>query len=190
MTLDDLLPPLQKRVFVYLAESEPQTIREISKGVKADYSATHRAFKKLESKKMLQVVAQKTYNNNEYGRYWISEVGAYVALCEGVKSSKLLQRALRFYPENQNLHCLLEVSPILGIKGFDVACLALLNKGKIEQKDISAVITAQMQDKISVEDANKIVEIIKKYPSIYVSFDAEMQRRNRNYEEFRKSYSK
>ena len=180
MTLDDLLPPFQKRIFVYLAESEPQTIREISKGVSADYSATHRAFKKLESKKMLQVVAQKTYNNNEYGRYWISEVGAYVALCEGVSAFKLLHRSLRFYPENQNLHCLLEISPILGIRGFDIACLAFLNKGKIEQSDINSVIVSQMQDKLSVDDAKRIFEVIKKYPSINEQFKIDMQKRSRN----------
>ena len=153
---------------------------ETGKALDEDYKSLWTAFKALENKKLVGKVSAKVYRNVEYPLFWLTEGGVYVALCQGINPDALLEKALKIYPENVVLHCLLEISPILGIKGFDVACLAVLNKGKIEQSDINSVIVAQMQDRLSVEDAKRIVDIIKKYPSINEQFKIDMQKRLRS----------
>ncbi len=179
-----MLPPLQKRVFTYLAKNSPQTKNEIKKGVKGDYKATWTALKELEDKKLIHPLTKKIYHNVEYDRYWITETGIFTALCEGINARKLLQKAIDFYPSMQNMHFLIEILPILGIKGFDTLCLAIINKGKIEQSDINALMVVQAQDKLSADDKRNLIEIMKKTPSIYASFEVDFQKRLKNLEEF------
>ncbi len=75
-----------------------------------------------------------------------------------------MEKALAIYPKDEFLHYFIEVSPLLGIKGFDLACLAIIKKGKIEQSDILKLATVNDFD---VENTEKVIEITKKYPAIY-----------------------
>ena len=45
LTKNDTLPSLQKAIVTYMADNEPKTIRQISKGLSKDYSATYTSFK-------------------------------------------------------------------------------------------------------------------------------------------------
>lgn len=186
-TLEDLLPHKQKLLFIYLAENSPQTINEIKKGVKGDYKATWTSLNELKDKKLIQPLTKKIYHNVEYDRYWITETGIFTALCEGVNAHKLLRKAKEFYPNKQNIHLLIEILPILGIKGFDTLCLAIINKGKIEQNDINALMVAQAQDKLSADEKRNLIEIMKKNPRVYASFKIDFQKRLKNLEEFKQA---
>jgi hypothetical protein len=46
----DVLPPLQRRIFLYLAEKDPQTINETVKALKRQYKSSWIAFWQLREK--------------------------------------------------------------------------------------------------------------------------------------------
>jgi hypothetical protein len=170
LTTKELLPPLQKRIFLFLSENEPQTINETVKALKGHYKSSWLAFNALEKKAMIKKVTLKLYRGREYPCFWITEGGVFVALCEGANPNKLLEKVQKIYPENKVLQCLLEISPILGIDGFKVVYLAVLAKGKVEESDLATLMATQMQSKITIEDASKLVEIVKKYPEEHERF--------------------
>jgi hypothetical protein len=122
----------------------------------------------------------KTYRRREFPLFWVTESGVFVALCEGASPDILFEKSVNIYPENRVLRCLLEISPILGTEGFKGLYLAVLNKGTVEQGDISTLIATQMQHKITVEEAKKLVEIVRKYPEQYEQFKKSMGQLKKN----------
>jgi|SRR3989304_5441459 len=184
LTQNDVLPPLQRRIFIYLAEKDPQTINETVKALKGHYKSSWIAFGRLEKKGMIKKVSSKTYRGREYPCFWITEGGVFVALCEGVNPTVLLEKSVKVYPENRVLHCLLEISPILGIAGFKTLYLAVLGRGKVEENDIAILVATQMQHKLTIEEGKEIVEIVRKYPEQYEQFRENMKQLHKNMRKF------
>jgi len=181
-TAQELLPPLQKRVLLYLAESDPQTINETVKALKGNYKSTWLAFNSLEKNRLIQKVTLKWYRGREYPQFWLTEGGVFVALCEEASTAALFEKSAGIYPENKVLHCLLEISPILSTEGFRALCFSFFRNGKLEQSDIDMLIASQMQHKLTVEEAKQLVEIMKKYPEQYKRFSEDMKQLQNNVE--------
>ncbi len=117
-----------------------------------------------EEKNLIQTVTSKNYRGREYPRFWLTESGVLLALCEGVKQKTLIERTLDIYPEKKDLLFLLETIPILGKNAFDVAYLAVLREGKLQESDVIAVCGAQLQTKLSPEEIKQLSATLKKYP--------------------------
>jgi ribosomal protein L28 len=66
ITKKTFLPPLQKKVLLYLANNEPKTINETVKALKSHYKSTWNAFNNLEKKTLINPVSTKKYQGQEY----------------------------------------------------------------------------------------------------------------------------
>lgn len=146
----DILPPLQKRIVLFLANNDPQTINETVKGLRGSYKSFWTAFNSLKQKQFLNSVSVKSYRGREYPRFWVSPTGVLLALFEGVSPESLLEKSLEIYPEDTNLQPILEVSPILGTEAFKFAFQVILAKGKLEQSDIPMIIFTQAQKDLDI----------------------------------------
>jgi hypothetical protein len=164
LTKKTYLPPLQRKLFLHIANNEPKNINQTVKAVKGHYKSCWSAFKQLEKKKLIKPVESKGSQGQEYPRYWVSEDGAFVALCEGAKAKSVIKRTLEIYPKRRDLQYLLEAVTILGVDAFDVAYFAYVRKGKLEQSDLAIVLATQMQHELSPEGVIKFSELLQRYP--------------------------
>lgn len=178
LTKKTFLPPLQKKILIYLASNEPETINESVKATKSHYKSTWSVFKKLEEKKLIKAVGFKSYQGQEYPRYWVSEDGAFIALCEGAKANEVIRRAFEVYPENRGLHYLLEATSILGTEAFQKGYFAIISKGKIETSDAAAMLLTQIQNGLTEADFLQYFELLQKYPEHRPQLDATLSELN------------
>lgn len=157
-------PPLQKRIIMYLAQSTPQTINKTTKEIKGHYKSSWTAFNTLKKKGLIKEVALKPYQGREYPQFWLTELGIYVALHERANPEILLRTTCEIYPENKTLQFLIEAAPILGEYALDVLYLIALNKGVIEQIDLTSIFAAQILNKLTPKQIKEFVSVLKKYP--------------------------
>src|SRR5208283_5843879 len=120
------LPILQKKIFLHLANSDPEDINEVVTDLKSHYKSTWTAFKQLEKKNLVKAVSTKSYQGQEYPLYWLTPDGAFIALCEGANAERLIRKVLGIYPENKDLPYLLESTSILGTEAFRIGYLAFV----------------------------------------------------------------
>jgi len=158
----EFLTPLQKKILLFLAVSHPQTKNETVKAIKGNYRSSWDAFKELERKNLIKAISLKVYRGREYPRFWVTENGIILAMSEKAKPEILLRKTQEIYPENRDLHFLIEVIPILGESAFKMLYLAVITNGKIEQNDLIPIFAAQ--GKLTDEDLRKYISILKKYP--------------------------
>ena len=163
-------PPLQKRIILYLAQSKPRTINETKKGISGHYKSSWTAFKSLKKKGLIKKTTSKNYRGRQYPCFWVTELGIFLALCEGAKSEVLLKKTLEVYPENRDLQFLIEAIPILGKHAFRLLYQVVLTKGEIEQRDITSIFAAQMQEKFTPKQKRQFITVLKKYPEQYQRF--------------------
>jgi hypothetical protein len=148
-----VLHKLQRKILIQLSENRPMTINETATTLNEHYKATWNAFKKLEKMNAITKVGSKTYQNNEYPLFWVTEDGAILALCEDANQSRVLRRAFRIYPNNRNLHFALEIMPIFGLDAFKLVCTAFTKKGKLDDSDKAQIYATQMQNKFTFIEA-------------------------------------
>ncbi len=125
ITKKTFLPPLRKKVLLYIANNEPKTINETVKALKSHYKSTWNAFNDLEKKNIIKPVSSKIYQGQEYPRYWVTEGGALIALCEGAKTKNVIERTIEIYPEKKKIHYLLERFLFLELKRLTMDTLPL-----------------------------------------------------------------
>lgn len=164
-------PPLQRRIVLHLAQTSPKTINETAKeisktkkGIPRNYKSSWSAFKSLEEKGLIKDTTSKDYKNRKYPRSWLTDVGVLLALHEGAEPRALLKTTREIYPEDKDLHFLIEAVPILGKHALDVLYLAVLNRGAINQTDLISIFAAQTIDKLAPNQIAQFVAVLKKYP--------------------------
>jgi hypothetical protein len=157
-------PPLQKRIILYLAQSEPQTINQTRKGISGHYKSSWTAFKSLKRKGLIKETTSRNYRGRQYPCSWLTDLGVLFAIHEGAKPEVLLKTTREIYPENKDLHFLIEAVPILGKHALDVLYLAVLNRGVINQTDLIAIFAGQLQNKLNPKQITQFIEVLKKYP--------------------------
>jgi hypothetical protein len=182
-TKRDNLPPLQKRIILYLAKHEPQTINETVKGIrscqyKSSYKSSWTAFNSLEKKGLIKKTDVKTYRGREYPRFWLSSAGVFVALVEGASAQDLLEKTIKAYPNDKVLQCCLELAPFTGIEGYRVALSAILSKGKFEQSDATIMMLTQMEKDLSIKQFKQFLEVLKRYPKEYEKMKKQVEQFN------------
>jgi hypothetical protein len=164
-------PPLQRSIILHLAQSSPKTInataKEITKtkkGIPKNYKSFLLAFKTLQEKGLIKPTKTKVYRNREYPCWWLTDLGIFVAVHERTKTETLLKTAREIYPEDKDLHLVIEAAPILGQHALDVLYLAVLNRGEINPLDLVSIFAAQAIDKFTPKQISQFVEVLKKYP--------------------------
>jgi len=160
-------PPLQKRIILNLAQSRPQTINETMKGISGHYKSSWIAFNVLEQKSLIRKATSKDYRGRQYPCFWLTDLGIFLALHQGAKPETLLKTTLEIYPEDKSLQFLIEAVPIIGKNALDVLYLTALNKGMIEQEDVTSILAAQMQKKFTPEQIRRFIAVLRKYPEIH-----------------------
>lgn len=160
-------PPLQKRIILHLAQAGPQNINETKTAIKGHYKSTWIAFDILRKKGLITEVSSKLYRGKHYPRFWVTELGIYLALYEGAKPKDLLRTTLVIYPENKNLQFLIEAVPILGENAFEVLYLTALNNGHIEQADVFSILAKQMQKPLTTKEIDQFIAVLNKYPETH-----------------------
>ena len=116
------------------------------KGIPKNYKSLWITFQTLEEKGLIKNTTSKTYRNRQFPCFWLTDLGVLLALHEGTKPEVLLKTTREIYPENKDLHFLIEAAPILGKQALDVLYLAALNRGEINQTDLISIFAAQMQE--------------------------------------------
>lgn len=164
---DDILPPLQKRIVIYLAETEPSTINETMKAMEGHYKSHWRAFDALEEKNVIKKIEMKAYHGQEFPLFWLTPSGVLIALFEGVNHKVLLEKILKMYPDDKSLQIILEFSPIFGLEVLKIAFLTLQDKGKWDKKDLTMMMSLVVQNDFNGVQAEDIVTILKKNPKAY-----------------------
>jgi hypothetical protein len=168
----NILPPLQKRIVLHLAENEPQTINETVTAIEGHYKSSWIAFNKLEEKQIIKKIDTKSYRGREYPRFWLTDTGVLIALFEGVGFEVLLERTLEIYPDDKNIQILLELSPVFGTEVFKLAFLTILKKGKLDEDDLTMIVIAELNSPEAQSDfggrrPEDILALLKKHPVAY-----------------------
>jgi hypothetical protein len=166
------LPSLQKRILLYLAKHEPQTINETVKGIRSSqyrssYKSSWTAFNSLEKKGLIKKADVKTYRGREYPRFWLSSAGVFMALVQGASAQDLLEKAAVVYPDDRVLQCILEMAPFSGVERYRTGLSTILAKGKLEEFDATMMMMAQMQDDLSGKELIQVFKLLQKYPEQY-----------------------
>jgi hypothetical protein len=164
------LPPLQKKIVLYLAKTGPQTINQTAKKIKHSYKPSWIAFNSLEEKGIVRKGKTKEYRGNKYPLYWLTEEGVITALIEKASPTDLLAKTKEVYPNNQMLQYGLEMAPNLNLDIFRIFLTALKNKGTLEPVDLGTIFFTQMQTDMTLEKLVKALETMKKYPKEYKHF--------------------
>jgi hypothetical protein len=160
----ELLHPLQQSMLLCLAASGPQTINETAKAISGHYRSSWNAMKALKEKGLIAENGLKTHHGREFPRFWLTELGILIALREGAKPETLLRKTRQMYPENKDLHFLIEVIPILDPNVLDPAYVTLMDNREIELSDKISVLFAQVQIGLSSDQKKRFNAVLKRYP--------------------------
>jgi predicted ArsR family transcriptional regulator len=160
----EFLPPLQKRILLFLAKNPPMNKHATAKAMNEHTRSTWLSFKSLENTGLIKKIDQRMSLGRERDCYWLTDSGVYLALIEGAKPKKVLDRTKEVYPENRLLHLIIEITAILGTSMHKIAYSAVSAKGKLEQDDKSAMVSAQLQKELSLEQIQELFAIMRKYP--------------------------
>lgn len=178
--------PSEKRIILYLANSKPQTINEISKGIRKDYKSTHTAFKRLEKQGLVKTVTVKPYRGREYPCFWLTALGIDNALGKSANPKSLYKQALKLYPENRVLQFLIEAIPVFGeeiantfgsdILGdpsqVEIGLIGLLSTYLLPTIDLPP---PEFQDILSQEQMTQFKALLQKYPELYRRLTIELE---------------
>ena len=160
----EFLPPLQKRILLFLAENPPMNKHATAKAMNEHTRSTWLSFKSLENNGLIKKIDQRMSLGRERDCYWLTDSGVYLALIEGAKPKNVLSRTTEVYPENKLLQLIIEATAILGTGMHKIGYSAILAKGKLEESDKGAMMGAQLQKELSLEQIQELIAIMRKYP--------------------------
>jgi hypothetical protein len=170
LTENQFLPPLQKNILLCLAGSRPLNKNQTAHAVKKDYKSSWKALNYLENKGIIAEINTGEYHGREYTRFWLTPAGVFIALIEGINPRNLLTKTLEIYPENTTLHCIVEVSTVLGTDMYRIAYPAILSKRKLGKDDVALMLAAQLQKNLSFDQISDLISIMRKYPEQFGNF--------------------
>jgi predicted transcriptional regulator len=150
----NILPKLQRKIVLKLAEKGALNVRETNKELRGEYTSTNRAFHELERKGIIKKVGVKEWRGRFFPTYWLTEEGRLIALLCGADIKKVKETALKFCkPEDkEDLMVTYEIIESVGPETASVILRAL--KGKTELAYLP----------LDENEAKKIFSILRKYP--------------------------
>ena len=158
------LPPLQRLIILHLAKTNPQTIHETMKKLNKSYKPTWSAFKSLEKKKLIYQIGDKEHRGNKYPTFWLTDEGIMDALIEEAKWDHLLKTCKNLFPDEELLHCLVEISQYLNPEILRLARNVVKNKQKLNSEVIAYILMSNASFETDMNNIASILKILKKYP--------------------------
>jgi hypothetical protein len=183
----DFLPPLQRGIILFFAINEPKNRHATATAMHEHPTSTNKSLKSLKDSGLIKKIDQRVSLGIQRDCYWLTDAGVYLALVEGADPKKILQRTKEVYPENKLLHCIIETTAILGTAMHKIGYSALSTKGKLDEDDKSAMVGAQLQKDLSLEQIQGLIVIMKKYPEQFGDIQAkfnEMIEKTKKIEQF------
>ncbi len=160
----EFLPPLQRRILLFLAENAPMNKHATAKAMGEHTRSTWLSFKGLEELGLIKKIDKREFLGRERDCYWLTDSGIYLALIEGANAKHVLNRTKDVYPDYKLLQLIIEITPILGTAMHKIAYSSVTEKGKLDEGDKSAMITAQLQKELSLQQIQDLFTIMGKYP--------------------------
>lgn len=157
-------PPLQKQIILHLAHSAPQTINEATKEIKGHYKSSWTAFNTLEKKGLITQVASKSYRGREYPESWLTERGILLALYLGAKPQIVLRRTIEIYPNERNLHFIIEAVLIFRIPWMLLWHVEVIKEEAIKQEDLIPIFLVHIAMGLTLEQKKQFKHLFRKYP--------------------------
>jgi hypothetical protein len=153
-----LLPPLQLKIVLNLAEFGSQTINQITKNLKSQYKATYIAFESLKRKGIIQEIGKKEYRNREFPIYWLSNEGLIIALINNANPDLIKKYAKEYYGNNEIYDLLSDLAKTLSKEtiAYIYTMFKVTEEGKLLFKPIP----------INNHEVEAFLKTILKYPSI------------------------
>jgi len=161
------LPPLQRRIVLYLAKANPQTINEIAANILSGSKSTWRAFNSLKAKGLIDEMDVKNYRGREYSYYWLTDEGVLTATIEGAPLDIILTKTQKIFPENRILQCFLEMAPIFNPDVIRIGYSAIKNKRKLQDIDLAKLLFVVMLTDIPLQLYTEVLKTLQKYPNEY-----------------------
>ncbi|NLB76018.1 MAG: hypothetical protein GX799_06070 [Crenarchaeota archaeon] len=162
------MPPLQRRIILFLAGNQPMNKHATAKAMNEHTRSTWLSFKGLENSGLVKKIDQRESLGRERDCYWLTDSGVYLALIEGAESKKILMRTKEVYPDNALLHFIIEIAPIMGTGMHKIGYSAVLEKGKLGESDKnsvkSAMLSQQLLKELTLGQIRDLIEIMKKHP--------------------------
>lgn len=170
VTENQYLPPLQKQILLYLAENLPKSKYGVKRGIKGYYKSVYDAIDDLIEKRILVEIKKEEYRSQEHSVYWLTSGAVFVALVYGANVKTVLNRTAEVYPDNKLLQCFVELTTYLGTDIYQVGYQAILKKGKLEDSDVSLMLSTGLMKDLSLEKVLDVIALMKKYPEQFSGF--------------------
>jgi Tfp pilus assembly ATPase PilU len=174
VTENQYLPPLQKQILLYLAETPPKSKYGVKIGIKGHYKSVYDAIDDLIEKKILVEIKKEEYRSQEHSVYWLTSGAVFVALVYGANAKTVLNRTIEIYPDNQMLQCFIELTTCLGTDIYQIGYQAILKKGKLEKSDVSLMLGTGLMKDLSLVAVSEVISLMKKYPEQFSGFKEQM----------------
>ncbi len=177
--------PLQQRIILYLARTEPQTINETAKRISKDYKSSWTAFNKLSKKGLVKKVKKKYYRGNQYPYFWLTEVGILQAIDQGADPEHLLDQTCKIYPQNKNLQFFIQSVSVFGEEIADEFGGDILgNPDEVETSIIGlistelmnlAIHTLEIREPYRQEQMTRFKVLLNRYPELHAHLISQLE---------------
>lgn len=171
------LPPLQKRIILCLAEKGAQTINKTKENLtpKGHYKSTYIAFQSLEKKGLIQKQGVKTYRNQEYSTYWLTEEGILSAVLNHASLRRLRLNTRRVHGKTENYEAFFDMVEVVGAtKMRGIVELSKQYKTQAQMPDYLVVAPHTLVD--NEKQLKAFAQCIKKYPNVKKIYEIKSKR--------------
>ena len=151
------LSPVQKRVVLNLAESEPQTIHETKEKIQGHYKSVNATFHALIKKDIIKAVEKKKYRGRQFDTFWLTDYGVLLALVHGADRAILKQQVEKIYGKSDDYSLMFDFATIVSKEKFSKMMQQAYDakKGKLSLRRIP----------IRNREMRKALKAMGKYPS-------------------------
>jgi hypothetical protein len=159
----DFLHPLQRKILLFLAVNKPNNKHGIATAINEHPTSTRKSLRSLEESGLIVRIDKRMFLGVKRDCYWLTDSGVFLALIEGAEPKKVLNETKEIYQENKLLQCVIETTPIIGTVMHKIAYSTVLTKGKLDESDKGAMLGAQIQKELSLEQIMELIAILKRY---------------------------
>lgn len=150
------LPPLQKRILLHLAHTDPQTRNEVKKHLKKETKNILFSFNSLMKKDLVEEVSKKKWRQREFPQFWLTLDGVLLAIIYGTNLNMLKEHYETVYGKSEATDLIFDLGKTFpGKLGEIYTMFKTTTKGKMKLKNIP----------INNNEMQKFIKIVFRYPS-------------------------
>jgi len=150
------LGPVEKRIILAFAHTEPQTINATKETIEGHYKSVNNAFHSLLKKELIKAVDKKKYRNQEYDIFWLTLEGALLAMLHRANSDIMKEYYEKVYGKSEDTDLIFDLVKAFPEKMREIYTMfKTTTEGKMKLKNMP----------ISNNEMQKFIKIVFKYPS-------------------------